>query len=350
MKIDKKIVLYFGLGGILPVIYFSIEGVYNGYYDPTTSDFFLQILINLGISYFMTTSVSLLVLFSVEAVDKFFPWSKNVWKRFMADVLITPTIAVIGVLPLAWITYFIYKEHDTLETHMIKNVVMALVLDLILVAIYEGVYFFKQWKSSLLRTEMLEKENMASRFEALKDQINPHFLFNSLNTLSSLVHEDANKAEAFIEEFAKIYRYVLEHQDKTILSLSCELRFVESYMYLQKIRFGDALAIELDIDENEQELKVPTLSLQLLIENAIKHNKVTKADPLLIKIHIHEDYLFVENNLQLRENRNSSVGIGQKNLIERYSLITHRTPSFHSTDSSYIAKIPLLIPDTEYAT
>jgi two-component system LytT family sensor kinase len=342
MKINKSIVFYFGIGGILPVIYFIGEGIYRGLYDPTTSEFYVDLFRNILISYGMVTSISWVVLLSIELVDKLFPWQKNIWGRFAADALITPAIAVIAVIPLAALTYLIYNQYDTFQVHMIKNVVITIVMDLILVAVYEGVYFFKQWKRSLLKTEQLEKEFLSSKFEALKNQINPHFLFNSLNTLSALIHEDVDKSEKFIDEFAKIYRYVLENQENIAVSLNNELAFVKSYLYLQQIRFGKSLDSEIKIDVSKLDYMIPTLSLQLLIENAIKHNKITKSDPLKIKIYNEEDYLVVENNLQLRDQKNDSTGIGLNNLKERYKLMTENSPEFVVTKKSYVAKIPLI--------
>lgn len=344
MKINKKIVLYFGLGGILPVIYFTGEGLYEGKDDPAQLVFYTDILVDLLISYGMTTTISLVVLLCVEKVNDVFPWEKNLWARFAADVAITPIVAAICVYPLAVLTFYIYHD-DEFNAHILKNVIIAIVLDLLLVAVYESTYFFKQWKQSLLKTERLEKENISSRFEALKNQINPHFLFNSLNTLSSLVHESAEKSEAFIDEFAKIYRYVLENQESIAVSLKKELTFVESFMYLQKIRFGESLDTEITIEASKLEKLVPTLSLQLLIENAIKHNMVTRSAPLKIKIHTDGGFLIVENNLQLRKQVNNSTAIGLKNLMERYKLITKLKPEFIVTDNSYIAKIPLIDKD-----
>lgn len=344
MKINKKIVLYFGLGGILPVIYFVGEGLYEGKDDPRSLVFYTDILIDLVVSYGMTTSISLVVLLCLEKVNQIFPWEKNIWARFAADITFTPIVAAISVYPLAVLTFYIYHD-DAFNAHILKNVIIAIVLDLLLVAVYEGTYFFKQWKQSLLKTERLEKENISSRFEALKNQINPHFLFNSLNTLSSLVHESAEKSEAFIDEFAKIYRYVLDNQESIAVSLKKELAFVESFMYLQKIRFGESLDSHIKIEASKLDKLVPTLSLQLLIENAIKHNMVTRSAPLKIKIHTENEFLIVENNLQRRKQVNNSTAIGLKNLRERYELITKRKPEFIVGDNSYIAKIPLIDKD-----
>ncbi|MFT7034975.1 MAG: two-component system LytT family sensor kinase [Cyclobacteriaceae bacterium] len=342
MQINKKIVFYFGIAGILPVIYFTGEDLYQGTIDPTNAPFYSNLLLNLVITYTLTTFISFIIAHSIEWVDKIFPWQQNIWKRFSADILITPAIAVASIYPLSFVTYHIFQGTDSLQVHIIKNVIIAIVLDFILVAVYEGVYFFKQWKQSLLKTEKLEKEFLSSKFEALKNQINPHFLFNSLNTLSALIHEDVDKSEKFIDEFAKIYRYVLENQENIAVSLNNELAFVKSYLYLQQIRFGKSLDSEIKIDVSKLDYMIPTLSLQLLIENAIKHNKITKSDPLKIKIYNEEDYLVVENNLQLRDQKNDSTGIGLNNLKERYKLMTEHKPEFIVTEKSYVAKIPLI--------
>ncbi|MFY0650761.1 MAG: histidine kinase [Cyclobacteriaceae bacterium] len=342
LKINKRIVLYFGLGGLLPAFFFTGEDLYNDQLDLSSTFFYYNLLLNIVISCILTSIISLIVAYSLEGIDRILPWRKSIWKRFAVDLFITPLIAVISIYPFCFVTYEIFGGKDSFQSHVVQNFVIAIVLDLILVAIYEGVYFFKLWKDSLTKTEKLEKEYMSSRFEALKNQINPHFLFNSLNTLSSLVHEDADKSEQFIDEFAKIYRYVLENQENMAVSLKSELEFTHSYLYLQKIRFGESLDSEIKIEASKLDYMIPTLSLQLLIENAIKHNKVTKSDPLKIVIRNEDHYLIVENNLQRRETNENSTGIGLSNLTERYKLMTDQLPEFIVTDNSYIAKIPLI--------
>lgn len=342
MKINRKVIFYFGFSAILPVIYFTSVAVYEGAYKPWELHFFYHVLKDLIVSYLIVTFICGVVMYSLDWVNKVLPWQKGPWKRFLADITVTPIVAVTLMYPIAHLTYLIYHNHGTFEQHLLKNQVITVIMDLLLVAIYEGVYFFKQWKESLIKAERLEKENIASRFEALKNQINPHFLFNCLNTLSSLVHEDADKSETFIEEFSKIYRYVLDNRDRLAVSLRQESAFIQSFLFLQKIRFGDNLSVDLKIDATKMDRVIPTLSLQLLVENAIKHNKVTKAAPLHIGIFDEEDYLVVKNNLQLRSHNGNSTGIGLKNLKERYAVMTDYTPEFFTTKDEYIAKIPLI--------
>lgn len=345
MRISRKIIFYFGFSAVLPVMYFSSIAIYQGKYDPASSDFLYYIVQDLLVSYVIITIVCAVVMFSLDWVNTVFPWQKGPWKRFVADITITPLIATAVMYPIAHLTFFLYHEHGTFDEHLVKNQVITIIMDLLLVAIYEGLYFFKQWKHSLINAERLEKESIASRFEALKNQINPHFLFNCLNTLSSLVHEDADKAESFIDEFSKIYRYVLDNRDQIVVPVEKEVAFIQSFLFLQKIRFGENLNVELKIEADKFHYVIPTLSLQLLVENAIKHNKVTKSAPLDISITTEGQYLIIKNNLQLRGSNGDSTGIGLKNLKERYKVVSELQPEFLATHDEYIAKIPLIEAD-----
>lgn len=195
-------------------------------------------------------------------------------------------------------------------------------------------------KTQLLR---LQKENLQSQFEMLKNQVNPHFLFNSLNVLISLIKLEPDTAEKFTEQLSKVYRYVLENKEKDLVNLETEIDFLKAYVFLLEIRFMDKLKISIDIKDDKLLLQIPPIALQLLIENAIKHNTFSKKSPLIIEIFIDEEnYLYVCNNLQIRENRIESTGIGLKNIENRYKYLTDKKLSYGIFDEKYIAKIPLL--------
>ena len=195
-------------------------------------------------------------------------------------------------------------------------------------------------KTQLLR---LQKENLQSQFEMLKNQVNPHFLFNSLNVLISLIKHEPDTAEKFTEQLSKVYRYVLENKEKDLVSLETELDFLKAYVYLLEIRFMDKLKISINLPEEKLSTQLPPIALQLLIENAIKHNTFSKKHPLFIDIHIdEEDYLHVLNNLQVRENRIESTGIGLKNIETRYSYLTDKKICCGVVNDCFEAKIPLL--------
>lgn len=188
----------------------------------------------------------------------------------------------------------------------------------------------------------VQKENLQSQFEVLKQQMNPHFLFNSLNVLSGLIGKDVSKAQLFIDEFSQIYRYVLETIEKPVVTLAMELGFVRSYIFLQQIRYGENLLFAVNIPSGLLKLYMPPLSLQVVLENAIKHNIVNESHPLRINIYSEEETLVVGNNIQPKVSMGKTTGMGQKNMIKRYSMISERTPLFQIVNDQYIARLPLL--------
>jgi PAS domain S-box-containing protein len=189
----------------------------------------------------------------------------------------------------------------------------------------------------------LQKENLQSQFDMLKQQVNPHFLFNSLNVLTSLIKLEPDLAETFTEHLSKVYRYVLENKDNETVNLSTELEFLDAYLFLLNIRFMGKLTVDLNVSEAMRLKQIIPLALQLLIENAIKHNAMSKKSPLMIKIFVdRKEYLVVQNNLQERENYIVSTGVGLQNIRHRYLLLNQREPVFEKTNIEFIAKIPLI--------
>lgn len=194
----------------------------------------------------------------------------------------------------------------------------------------------------LLRAERQEKEYLLSRYETLKNQVNPHFLFNSLNALASLIYDDPATAEEFIAKLTKVYRYVLEHKEAIVVSLSDEIRFMQNYVFLNQIRFGANLNLRMSIEPEKEQSFLPPLTIQLLAENAIKHNIISKEQPLEIAVYTEGNFLVVRNNLQVRIGNVSSTGIGLQNLKDRYSFLSEENPMFFVENDYYYAKIPLL--------
>jgi LytS/YehU family sensor histidine kinase len=214
-------------------------------------------------------------------------------------------------------------------------------------AIYYGIltsfHVFKNIHQASLQAEKLQKEIAQAQFESLKNQVNPHFLFNSLNVLTSLIALDPLLAEKFTEQLSKAYRYVLEHKGDDMVHLRTELEFIHSYIFLIDIRFKDKLKVNIDLPADRLNWLLPPLTLQLLIENAIKHNVVSKKSPLQIDIWIDEDnYLCVSNNLQVRDDKMASSRVGLRNITNRYGYITDMPTFFGREEDKYLAKIPLL--------
>lgn len=193
-----------------------------------------------------------------------------------------------------------------------------------------------------LRNEQQKKMSIAAELENLKSGLNPHFLFNSLTTLDILVSRDVSLSKEFVRSLANLYRYLLDHEMENTVSLRTEMAFSGDYIYLQKIRFKDGILVDIDISEDYMDMLVPPVSVQLLIENCIKHNAVSVSKPLHISIFIEDGNLVVENNICPRHSLESSTGKGQENLSLRYSFLTQKTCSFGIEDGKYIASIPLL--------
>ena len=192
-----------------------------------------------------------------------------------------------------------------------------------------------------IRAERQEKERISSQLIALRNQINPHFLFNCLNTLRAMI-PDNDDARTFIQHLSSSYRYMLDHQESNLATLEDELKFVKDYVYLQKVRFGDALSYFIDVSTDRYSKFLPSGALQLLAENTIKHNAASRSQPLQIDIYCENDYLVVRNNFQPRHDVTDSMGIGQTNLIKRLEFFTDKKPEFYSENEFYYGKIPLL--------
>lgn len=198
-----------------------------------------------------------------------------------------------------------------------------------------------EWRKSALEAEILRNEKLASQYQSLKDQLNPHFLFNSLNVLSNLVYESPDKSAAFIQKLSKIYRYVLEAQKEELMELEKEVSFAKNYLELQKIRFEDSLQFSIEIED--QNGLIPPLSLQLLLENAIKHNIISAENPLFIHIFRKQNELWISNTFQPKSSQpESSTGIGLQNIKMRYQLISAQEMEVIQTEDEFLVKLPIL--------
>ena len=242
------------------------------------------------------------------------------------------------LLSLAYPTSFI----DDREDIWVIWVASLLFSSIVLAIEVFWVMLKKSQKLESLNERLLRNEEM-SKYQALMNQLNPHFLFNSLNVLSYLVHEDSNTSERFIEELSKIYRYILQLNETYLVPLKKEMEFIESYIFLQKIRYQDNLIFNAEINLAAYQKLLPPLTLEVLIENAIKHNVIDAQHPLRIRLYIQNNYLLVENNIQPRnEDEIESTQVGLKNLLEKYQILESEVPEFATRNGLFIAKIPLL--------
>lgn len=206
---------------------------------------------------------------------------------------------------------------------------------------------FMEELKKVTRKEVVEQKIIAksanAQFESLKNQLDPHFLFNSLNVLSALIDENQDQAQKFTLSMSKIYRYVLDQKDKELVSVEDELDFAKTYSELLKTRFEDSVEFQFDVPEEDYVLKVVPLSLQLLLENCIKHNFATAAKPMVMKVYTEKNFLCIENNLQTRELPKDREGIGLLNIVQRYSLLTRENVFIEKSEDYFKVKIPMLI-------
>ncbi len=194
-----------------------------------------------------------------------------------------------------------------------------------------------------MEKEKLERENIQSQLEGLKNQVNPHFLFNSLNTLTYIIPEDQNLAVRFVQQLSKVYRYILEIRDRKLICLSEELAFLDAYVFLLKDRFGENFKIDINIPESYLNLKVVPLSLQILMENAIKHNIISALKPLRVEVFIENNLkLIVKNNLQKKNHVMNSTKVGLQNIKNRYSFFSDQKVEVFATTDSFVVSIPLI--------
>jgi len=298
--------------------------------------------------------------FPVLYIQGVFSWYLHVavmhWLRHKFPD-IKQTALRLGLLGLAhvamsFLTFIIliyaYKEFEFLNfeysSYKIKVALfMAIALTMVATTMWEADYTFNQWKKSAAEKEKLEQLSIQQEFHTLKSQVNPHFLFNCFNTLSSLISEDKKLAEAFLDELSKVYRYLLRNNENSMSTLHAEISFIESYYRLLKTRHGEAVEIKMDIDRKYEDYMLPSLSLQLLVENAVKHNVLSKNKPLLIDIFSTAgNKLVINNNLQRRTVKVNSHGIGLKNIELKYRLLGQQGFQVLEDSKNFSVVLPLI--------
>ena len=220
-----------------------------------------------------------------------------------------------------------------------KSIMAALVVG----SVYENVYFFQKWKTTIQANEALKSQQIRTQFEVLQNQMSPHFLFNSLNTLNSLIVEDPKVAIEFNEKLSDVYRYILQNKERELVSLEEEIKFVEDYLFLLKMRYPRNLKVEINIDPKYYIFFLPPLTIQMLVENSIKHNVVSTALPLVIEIYVEKNHsLMVKNNLQPKKSLEKSTKTGLNNIKKRYQYLSEKNIEVITTTQNFLVAVPLL--------
>ncbi len=299
------------------------------FFPMSVSSWYLNIVVNNSITrkypHYAQTVKRGLILLCVQISIHFF------W-------VITLALAVLkGTINFSFLNVtFIYGNFSA-------ALILGSVFNIIFTIIWQVEYIFKSWKLALEEKEAVERELFQLEFDRLKQQLNPHFLFNNLNILSSLIVEDKIKALFYLDEFSKVYRYLLRRETKDFAMLSEELAFIHSYAELVKIRFDNTVKLIVKSNKSIPNRLLPFLSLQLLVENAIKHNKASKSHPLTIEIDVVDtSYVIVSNNLQRKQTSVASNNIGLSNIHSKYRMLNLDTLSVMKSNERFEVKLPLI--------
>jgi sensor histidine kinase YesM len=310
--------------------------------QPSVSEF----LVDVAVFSVVISFISWLSLQVVRLLNALMPWESSLFKRFAVEMMIILSMVSVLTLVASGIKNVFFFDDPEFNAPDFGFEIMALIMLIIttfLVFAYHEFISLSSAKESLeLKNEVLQKQHYLAKYEALKNQLNPHFLFNSLNALSSLIYRDTEKADMFIKKFSEVFRYVLEINKERLVPLKQELRFLESYLFLQKIRYDHQLVIYQQVEAGAFQKLLPPLSLQLAIENAIKHNIISNHQQLHIWIEGTANELVIRNNYQPNNSLNESLGLGQNNLCEKYVLLGKRAPQFFLKDNFYQVHLPLL--------
>lgn len=254
----------------------------------------------------------------IYSLDLKLPWGSHVFLRLFIQTIFILAYATLCNFYICKFINFITHSETVSDKQLWDNMIVSWLATIIMNLLWAGIYFFRQWRISLLEAEVLKKEQLRTQYELLKNQVNPHFLFNALNTLSSLIEEDTAKASSFVENMADVYRYVLTARDYDTVSLREELQYLKAFVFMHEMRFGDNLRFDWNIDEQCLDKQVIPMSLQLLAENAIKHNEISKSNPLVVSVYTTKTAVVVENKIQKKLSV-PGTGTGLQNLNQRYA-------------------------------
>ncbi|TBN03638.1 histidine kinase [Hyunsoonleella flava] len=337
-KSIRQIIITFAIGCIVYVIGNILS---NGFAYENVNDF----LIDFGLYQLYAFLLGYTNMYFFDRMNSF-KWKKNTTlKRIVVGVVGSTVITLIGLFLLRLLTYFMFGGNsieEFLQRDRFEYYYFGLWITLAIVSVFHIIYFYNRYQQNRLKEQKVIAGTASAKFDALKNQLDPHFLFNSLNVLTSLIEENPNQAQKFTTSLSKVYRYVLEQKNKELVTVDEELQFAKTYMSLLKMRFEDSIVFTMPEQSQNPESKVVPLSLQLLLENAVKHNMVTSSKPLHIKIYEDEGYLVVENNLQPKQIVKKSSGVGLTNIMQRYKLLTKKKVDINKEANSFAVAIPML--------
>jgi two-component system, LytTR family, sensor kinase len=297
----------------------------------------LIVLVIMSIAWFVYTWIAV-------TLRTRFPSGTSLIKRLAITILLIGIIqALLMTLFFQGYSHFSLFGYELNETRYYWTLAIGFLVNILITMLHEGYERFERWKTTLTETEQLKTSYAQSQLLGLKSQVNPHFLFNSLNSLSSLISEDAEQAEKFLNELTKVYRYLLRSQDEKLVPLGTELQFIRSYYYLLKVRYGDAVNLKIEVEEEQCRKYVSTFLLQTLFEYSFNNNSLVKDSPLNFLITIDETgRLLIKNNVQEKLNAAPASTAGMSNLVEKYKLLCDEQVEIENSNGIFSVKIPLI--------
>ncbi len=307
---------------------------------------------NLLVHFMFAFPLTLVNSYFFDVLCKWYTWEKQPQKRlwFGAIGSILLTMITLVIIRLTLVVGIYRKPLDKfIQDENLSYYIIGFVITMIASLFFHAFYFYKELQKQKITEQKIIAGTASAKFAALKNQLDPHFLFNSLNVLTSLIEENPRMAQKFTTSLSKVYRYVLEQKDKELVTVDEELKFAKTYMTLIQLRFEDSIVFDIPDQSSNPEAKVVPLSLQILLENTVKHNVVMPERPLHIKIYEKNGFLIVENNLQTKEVIKQSSGVGLGNVQQRYALLTKRKFSVYKTEDAFIAELPILTKKIKFA-
>ena len=287
-----------------------------------------------------------IVNFNYETyISKKYSWEINPKKRLLLGSLgsIAITVFAYGLIRMLLIVGYYNRSFEYFFQNEERSTYLIFILVAIIISLFiHSFYFYKALQEKKVKEQKIIAGTASAKFDALKNQLDPHFLFNSLNVLTSLIDEDPHQAQKFTTSLSKVYRYVLEQKNKDLVSVDEELQFAKTYVRLLKMRFEDSIILDIPENIRNPEAKIVPLSLQLLLENAVKHNVVNSAKPLHIRIYEEDGLLKVTNNLQEKQVVKKSSGVGLQNIRQRYALLSKREMVIDKTNKDFTVHLPML--------
>ena len=275
-----------------------------------------------------------------------FVWSRFPWESMPLKHLLVETLMIVAFLTVFILgvdMFFCFKKGTTLAEGIrlnLTSILFTVMITFLIVTIHEAIFFYRQWKLNFSKSVKLEKDNLEASYNALKSQVNPHFLFNSLNSLMSLL-ENNPTAEQYVQDLSDFLRYVLMSNDREVVTLEEELENLQKYIHLQKLRFQENLQVEIQVQPASLQYNLPPLTLQILLENCIKHNVISAKKPLKIRIFDSGENILVVNNRQPKQ-AEESTGHGLKNIEGRYRFISGEPIKIESDEKQFSVTVPLI--------